>query len=69
MVCNTLMNSHVVVATRKPIMKCELRLGKQVDLYLVILVRIFLQHTPSFHAHATVAVPRTRCNSNCRTAD
>ena len=69
MVCNTLMNSHVVVATRKTIMKCEFRLGTQVDLYLVILVKIFLQHTPSFHAHPTAAVPRTRYNSNCRTAD
>ena len=37
-------------------MKCEFRIGKKVVFYLVILGRVFLQRTPSFHAHTIVVV-------------
>ena len=50
----------VVVATKKTIMKCEFRVGKKGDFYIVILGRVFLQRTPSFHAHDIVVVRRTR---------
>ena len=56
----------MVVATRKTITKCEFLIGKKVDLYLVILGRVFLEHTSSFHAHAFLVLDG---NSKCRTAE
>ena len=48
----------MVVATTTTITKSEFLIGKKVDLYLVILGRVFLEHTSSFHA--CTRVPRTR---------